>query len=48
MDTPLSERARSLDVTVQAHGLAAYDALRPSAEPAGEPTTPSTHSEEES
>lgn len=28
VDTPLSERARSLDVTVQPHGLAAYDALR--------------------
>jgi len=32
VDTPLSERARSLDVTVQAHGLAAYDALRPMAD----------------
>ena len=47
VDTPLSERARSLDVTVQAHGLAAYDALRPSAEPTGEPTPSSTHPEEE-
>ncbi len=42
VDTPLSERARSLDVTVQAHGLAAYDALRPATEPTPEPTTPST------
>ena len=51
VDTPLSERARSLDVTVQAHGLAAYDALRPSAEPTGEPAPPPihppTHPEEE-
>ena len=51
VDTPLSERARSLDVTVQAHGLAAYDALRPGAEPAGEPAPPPihppTHPEEE-
>jgi len=43
VDTPLSARARSLDVTVQAHGLAAYDALRPPTEPSCEPTTPSTH-----
>jgi hypothetical protein len=42
VDTPLSERARSLDVTVQAHGLAAYDALRPPTEPTREPTAPST------
>jgi len=42
LDTPLSARARSLDVTVQAHGLAAYDALRPPTEPTREPTTPST------
>ena len=41
VDTPLSERARSLDVTVQAHGLAAYDTLRPPTEPIREPTTPS-------
>ena len=47
VDTPLSERARSLDVTVQAHGLAAYDALRPSAESTGEPSPRSTHPEEE-
>jgi transposase len=43
VDTPLSERARSLDVTVQAHALAAYDALRPLAdltdESTEEPTT---------
>ena len=43
VDTPLSPRARSLDVTVQSHGLAAYDALRPvtepTSEPASEPTT---------
>ena len=32
VDTPLSERARSLDVTVQAHALAAYDVLRPVAD----------------
>jgi hypothetical protein len=43
VDTPLSARARSLDVTVQAHGLAAYDALRPPTEPTCEPTTPSIH-----
>ena len=35
VNTTLSERARSLDVTVHPHGLAAYDALHP----AGEPTT---------
>ncbi len=43
VDTPLSERARSLDVTVQAHALDAYDALRPVAdltsEHTGEPAT---------
>jgi hypothetical protein len=39
VDTPLSERARSLDVTVQAHGLAAYDALRPVADLTSEPTS---------
>lgn len=47
VDTPLSERARSLDVTVRAHALDAYDALRPVAdltsdltsEPTDEPTT---------
>ncbi|MBK9362870.1 MAG: transposase [Rubrivivax sp.] len=51
VDTPLSERARSMDVMVQAHGLAAYDALCPRTEPTGKPTTPSTpaptHSEDE-
>ena len=47
VDTPLSERARALDVTVQAHALDAYDALRPVADltsnhsndRTGEPTT---------
>ena len=39
LDTPLSERARSLDVTVQAHGLAAYDALRPVADLTSVPTS---------
>ena len=39
VDTPLSERARSLDVTVQAHALAAYDALRPVADLASVPTS---------
>jgi transposase len=39
VDTPLSERARSMDVTVQAHALDAYDALRPVDEPTDEPTT---------
>ena len=43
VDTPLSERARSLDVTVQAHALDAYDALRPVvgliSDPTSEPTT---------
>jgi phosphoglycolate phosphatase-like HAD superfamily hydrolase len=42
VDTPLSARARALDVTVQAHGLAAYDALRPVAEPTSEPTSDPT------
>ena len=39
VDTPLSERARSLDVTVQAHALDAYDALRPVADPTSVPAT---------
>jgi hypothetical protein len=40
VDTTLSERARALDVTVQAHALDAYDALRPVAEPTtSKPTT---------
>ena len=39
VDTPLSERARSLDVTVQAHALDAYDALRPVADPTSNPAT---------
>ena len=43
VDAPLSQRARSLDVTVQAHALDAYDALRPVAglisDPTSEPTT---------
>jgi hypothetical protein len=39
VDTPLSERARSLDVTLQAHGLAAYDALRPVADLTSDPTS---------
>ena len=43
VDTPLSQRARSLDVTVQAHALDAYDALRPVAEPTSEPTTAPAH-----
>ena len=38
VDTPLSERARSLDVTVQAHALDAYDALRPGADLTSDPT----------
>jgi hypothetical protein len=42
VDTALSERARSMDVTVQAHGLAAYDALCPRTEPTGKPTAPPT------
>ena len=39
LDTPLSERALSRDVTVQAHGLAAYDALRPVADLTSVPTS---------
>lgn len=39
VDTPLSERARSLDVTVQAHALDAYDALRPVAGLISDPTS---------
>jgi transposase len=39
LDTPLSQRARSLDVTVQAHALAAYDALRPVADLPSVPTS---------
>ena len=39
VDTPLSERARSLDVTVHAHALDAYDALRPVADPTRDPTS---------
>jgi hypothetical protein len=39
VDTPLSERARSLEVTVQAHALDAYDALGPVAHPTSEPTS---------
>jgi len=56
VDTPLSERARSLDVTVQAHALDAYDALRhpvtdpssdPSSEPATDPAPQPTHPKDE-
>ncbi len=47
VDTPLSERARLLDVTVQAHALDAYDALRPVAEPACEPSPDPTHPKDE-
>ena len=43
LDTPLSERARAMDVTVHSHALDAYDALRPLADltsdPTDEPTT---------
>ena len=39
VDTTLSERARSLDVTVQAHALDAYDALRPVVDPTSDPAT---------
>lgn len=39
VDTPLSDRARSLDVTVQAHALDAYDALGPVADPMSDPTS---------
>jgi transposase len=42
VDTTLSERARSLDVTVHPHGLAGYDALRTAAEPSPAPTTDPT------
>ena len=37
VDTALSERARSLDVTVHPHGLAGYDALRTAAKPSTDP-----------
>ena len=37
VDTTLSERARSLDVTVHPHGLDAYDALRTAGEPTADP-----------
>ena len=47
VDTPLSERARSLDVTVQAHGLDGYDALRPRTEPPSEPSSDPTHPKDE-
>jgi len=40
--TALSERARSLDVTVRTHGLDAYDALHPVTEPSSEPATEPT------
>jgi len=40
VDTALSERARSLDVTVQPHALDAYDALRPVPQPTTAPTHP--------
>ncbi|MDP1690584.1 MAG: IS21 family transposase [Burkholderiaceae bacterium] len=51
VDTVLSERARSLDVTVRTHGLDAYDALRPVTEPSSEPPTqpsfgPAQHKDE--
>ena len=39
VDTPLSERARALDVTVQAHALGAYDALRPVVGLTSDPTS---------
>ena len=39
VDTPLSERAHSLDVTVQAHALDAYDALRPVVGLTSDPTS---------
>ena len=42
VDTTLSERARALDVTVQPHGLDAYDALYTAGEPTAEPTTDPT------
>ena len=47
VDTPLSERARLLDVVVQAHALDAYDALytadEQTATPTQEPTTDLSH-----
>ena len=43
VDTTLSERARSLDVTVHPHGLAGYDALRTAAEPSTDPTADPNH-----
>ena len=47
VDTPLSERARLLDVVVQAHALDAYDALYTAGEqtatPTQEPTTDPSH-----
>lgn len=46
LDTPLSERARALDVAVQAPALDAYDALRPSTEPTGEPSPETTHTKD--
>ena len=42
VDTTLSERARALDVTVQPHGLDAYDALYTAGEPTADPTTDPT------
>ena len=42
VDTTLSERARSLDVTVHPHGLAGYDALRTAEEPSTDPTADPT------
>jgi len=42
VDTPLSERARALDVTVHAHALDAYDALRPGSESSSDLTTTTT------
>ena len=47
VDTPLSERARSLDVTVQAHALDAYDALRPVADPTSDPAPDPTDPKDE-
>jgi len=42
VDTTLSERARSLDVTVQAHSLDAYDALHTAGKLTGESTADPT------
>ena len=42
VDTTLSERARSLDVTVHPHELDAYDALHTAGQPTTEPTTAPT------